>query len=135
VTAEDTVALARRTLAALAEGGFDAAARYYSRDIVWDLEAMGLGTYEGLDAFRRFFAEWTGAYEDWTLELGEIAARGADRVFSVFFQAGRLHGSEAKVELRYAQISEERDGMWVRLTTYGDIDEARAAAGLAAPGA
>ena len=135
MTEEELLESFRRTLAALTEGGFEAAAPYYSPELVWDMEAMGLGTYNGREAFRQFFAEWTGAYQDWTLELEEVTPLDHCRVFSVFFQTGRPLGSDAKVELRYAQIAEERDGTWVRITLYGDIDEARAAAGLAGPGA
>ena len=44
-------------------------------------------------------------------------------------------GSQARAELRFAQIVEARDGLFVRLTNYADVDTARAAAGLPAPGA
>ena len=131
---QDAAALARRAVAALVEGGFEAAAPCYAPDIVWDTEAVGLGTDTGVDALRRFFEVWTAAYEDWTLEIEELTPLDDNRVFGVFLQTGRPAGSEASVEQRSAQILEARDGRFVRITNYADVDEARAAAGLPASG-
>jgi len=41
---------------------------------------------------------------------------------------GRLAGSSGSVELRYAGVSTWADGLIERVTTYLDINEARAAA-------
>jgi ketosteroid isomerase-like protein len=135
VTAEETVAFVRRAVAALVEGGFEAAAPCYAPDIVWDTESVGLGTDKGVDSLRRFFEVWTAAYEDWTLESEELTPLGDDRVFAAVLQTGRPAGSEARVEQRSAQILEARDGRFVRITNHADVESGRAApAALSAGG-
>ena len=48
--------------------------------------------------------------------------------FGLFFLRGRPAGSSGFVEFRYASVSTWTDGIIERVTTYTDIDEARAAA-------
>jgi hypothetical protein len=46
----------------------------------------------------------------------------------VIIQKGRPAGSGGEVRLRYGAVAVWLDGAIVRITNYGDIDEARAAA-------
>jgi hypothetical protein len=43
-------------------------------------------------------------------------------------QRGRPVGSGGEVRRRFASVGLSVNGLWVRVTTYTDIDEARAAA-------
>ena len=93
---------------------------------------MGMGVYTGLSEIRRFFEDWIGAFEDFEMEPEELLDLGHGVGFGVARQSGQPLGSTGHVELRYAQVVVARDGVVVRLTTYADIDAARAAAREAA---
>ena len=62
------------------------------------------------------------------LEAEETLDLGNGVGFRVLFQKGRPVGSGGELELRYAAVSVWDDGRVVRMTNYGDIPEARAAA-------
>jgi ketosteroid isomerase-like protein len=124
-TTPDLVALTRSSVEI---GGIEAALGFYAPDAVWDASSWGMGIFEGKAAVRRFFEDWSRSYSrlDWTAE--EVRDVGNGVTFAVIVQSGRVVGSSASVELRYAGVAEWRDGLIVRNTTYTDIDAARAAA-------
>ena len=99
----------------------------YAPDAV--LESMGMGTsFEGVAAIRGFFEDFTSAYEEYGVEPEEILDLGNGVVFGVIVQQGRLVGSSAHVQMRFASVAVFADDVLVRNTLYTDIDEARAAA-------
>jgi hypothetical protein len=55
-------------------------------------------------------------------------------LFIALREDGRLLGSDARVERRNAQVTEQVDGEIVRITNYNDIDQAPAAAERLAEG-
>jgi len=79
-------------------------------------------------AVRGFVEDWFASYGEWERELIEVQDPGYGVTFGVLVQKGRLVGSSGEVELRYASVSEWEDGKIGRITNYGDIDAARAAA-------
>jgi ketosteroid isomerase-like protein len=102
--------------------------RFFAPASVWDMSQGGLGVIEGREAIRAFFEEWRGAYEDYEQEAEEIQDLGNGVVFAVFVQCGRPVGSTGWVEFRDARVWLWADGLIQRVTTFLDIDEARAAA-------
>ncbi len=62
------------------------------------------------------------------MEVEELCDLGHGVVFFAVRQGGRLVGSSARVELRYAGFTEWLNGTVVRVTNYTGIDEGRAAA-------
>lgn len=50
-----------------------------SADFVWDMSTFRnwpeRQTYEGADGAREFLTDWTGAWEDWKLEVRRCALR------------------------------------------------------------
>lgn len=120
----DLAELARRSIEAPDP---EAVLSFYAPDAVWDSTPWGMGTFQGKDAVRAFFADWGSSYAhlDWTAE--EVLELPNEVTFAVIFQKGRIVES-GSVGLRYAAVAEWRDGLIVRNTTYRDIDEARAAA-------
>jgi hypothetical protein len=76
----------------------------------------------------RFFDEWLGAYEEYEQEVEEIQDLGNGVVFAVFLQHARPTGSSGWVEFRDARVFLWADGLIERVTTFLDIDAARAAA-------
>jgi ketosteroid isomerase-like protein len=101
---------------------------FFAPDSVWDMSRGGLGLIEGRDAIRAFFEEWWAAYEDHESEAEEILDLGNGVAFAVFLQRGRPVGSTGWVEFRDARVMIWADGLMERVTTFLDIDEARAAA-------
>ena len=89
---------------------------------------MDLGVFEGRAAIRDFLEDWLGAYDDLALEVEELLDLGEGVGFEVFTQRGCPAGSTGKVHQRSARVVLAVDGLIVRLTSYVDIDEARAAA-------
>ena len=84
--------------------------------------------FEGREAIRGFFEDWAISYDDFEQALEEVSDLGNGVTFGVFLMRGRLAGSSGSVELRYAGVSTWADGLIERVTTYLDINEARAAA-------
>ena len=106
----------------------DAVVSFYAPDGVWDASPWGMGVFEGRTAVRAFFEDWRSSYLDlqWTVE--EIRDLGNGVTFALILQQGHIVGSTASVQLRYAAVTEWREGLIVRNTTYTDISAARAAA-------
>jgi ketosteroid isomerase-like protein len=65
----DPVELTRRSFEAGSRRDIDAAMSNYGSDSVWDMSAMGLGSYRGLAAIRSFFEDWIGAYDEFEMDL------------------------------------------------------------------
>jgi ketosteroid isomerase-like protein len=107
---------------------YDGALAMYSQGAVVDNTAVGVGLFEGRDAIRGFFEDWAASYEDFEQTLEEVSDLGNGVTFSSFLLRGRLAGSTGLVEFRYAGVTTWTDGLIERVTTYTDIDEARAAA-------
>jgi ketosteroid isomerase-like protein len=128
-TTPDPVELARRSVEAADRGDIDAILRTYAPDAVWDMNPLGgLGTYEGHPAIRRFLEDWHGNYEELEFAPEEILDLGNGVIFSVIAQKGRPVGSSGDVQLRHTIVFVWAEGLFVRITHYGDIDEGRAAA-------
>ena len=106
----------------------DGALAMYSQDAVVDTTPLGVGLFEGREAIRGFFEDWIAAYEDFEQALEEVRDLGNGVTFALIFMRGRLAASSASVEFRYAAVSTWTDGLVERVTTYTDINEARAAA-------
>ena len=124
----DPVELLIAAFRTLERRDFDAFMSFMSPDVVLDASSIGVGTHEGAEAFRRFFEDWLDPYDAWTVEFEEIADLGGGVVFALPLQRGRLAGSDAEIQLRYAQVSEWVGDVCVRSTFWTDIEEGRAAA-------
>jgi ketosteroid isomerase-like protein len=107
---------------------FHAMVSIYAPDAVFDTSPWEMGTYEGPAAIRRLFENWIDAFEDFEIEAEEVLDLGNGVVFAVLRQSVRPFGGSEHVPLRAAWVYEWAAGMVVRVTTYRDIDEARAAA-------
>lgn len=102
--------------------------RYISPGFLWNSEPMGIPIRtEGIEGFREFFHEWTGAYADFFLQLEESRVLSDELVVGRFRQGGRPLGSEQSVDLRYGAVSRWRDGMCLSVTNYTTFEEALAA--------
>jgi ketosteroid isomerase-like protein len=83
----------------------------------------GGGTFHGHEGVVQAFAAWTGAWEDYRVEVEELTDYG-DRVLARTRHRGRGKGSGAEVELEIFQLWTLRDDKAVRATMYYDQAEA-----------
>jgi ketosteroid isomerase-like protein len=125
-TTPDLVELSRRFVEAANRRDFDAVMSFYAPDAV--LESVGLGTsFDGLTAIRSFWEDMFVAYEEFALQPQETIDLGNGVIFVVDRTSTRL-GSTARFETCYAIVSVWEEGSIVRMTTYKDTHQARAAA-------
>jgi ketosteroid isomerase-like protein len=136
-TTPDLVELTRRAMESAgawtadpgrSPGGLAAPLSFFGPDSVWDMSHLGMGEFNGLEAIGGFLEEWSGAFEDFQLELEEIDDLGGGVILAVAHQHARLQGSTGHVDARWASITEWADGRIARVTHHTDIDEARTAA-------
>ena len=127
-TTPDLVELFLRSVEAFNRRDFDAVMSIYSPDVAWDASIRDADRYEGAAALRGFLEEWQALYEEYTLEVEEIADLGNGVTFAVFLQKARPLGIQGYVEMRDAWAHLWEKGLIVHATGYFDIDEARAAA-------
>ena len=126
-TTPDLVELARRFFEAMNKREFQSIPSFYAPDAV--LESIGMGaSFEGVAAIRGYFEDFWSAYEEFEVEPEEVLDLGNGVLLSVARQQGRVVGSSARVQMRFAAVAMWVDGAVVRHTLYTDIDEARAAA-------
>lgn len=117
----------RRTMVAFSRGDFDAQMSVYAPDAVLDMSARGLGVFEGLAAIRRFWEDYYRSFEDLGFELDEVLDLGRGVIFAVVRQDARPVGVRAHVRTREGWVSVWDRGVFIRGSSYADIDEARAA--------
>jgi ketosteroid isomerase-like protein len=128
-TTPDPVELSRRMIGALNRRDFDAAERSLAPNAVLEVVALG-ASFEGVAAIRGFYEEWTGAYEQFEIEIDEMLNYGSGIIFGVFTMRGRPVGGTGDVRYRIAQVQTWEDSLIVRITGApgNEIEKARAAA-------
>jgi hypothetical protein len=97
-----------------------------STDAVWDVSLQGMGAFEARDAVGGLIEDWSGVYEDSEQRVEELRDLGNGVTFGLALLRGRRPGSAGFVELRYAVVATWVDGLIPRITSYADIDQARA---------
>lgn len=107
---------------------WDALMSHYSQDVCWDATPTLGTTFDGQAAMRGLWQDWADLYEDLAFDLEELVDLGNSVVLAVVMTHGHPIGSSGYLNAREAWIYEGADGLIVRVRTYRDIDEARAAA-------
>jgi ketosteroid isomerase-like protein len=127
-TTPDLVELVRRQFEEANRRDFDALMSSFAPGAVLDLSRRELPSFEGVSAIRGFLEDWVGSYDEIEWEPEEILDLGNEVVFAVVHTNARPAGSTGHVRQREGWVWAWLEGVVVRLTTSGDIDEARAAA-------
>ena len=128
----ENAALIRTYIAAYDRGGLDALAEFWHPDINWRAMEGALddvGVMHGPDAMRAYHEQWEKTFDDMRAEVDEVIDAG-DQAVAVVRVVGRMKGSDAEVDLRYAIVLSFRDGKITRGREYATREEALAAAGL-----
>jgi ketosteroid isomerase-like protein len=129
-TTPDLVELTRSSVVEASDRDWDldAVMRLYAPDVVWDMSAAGLGTYEGVAPVREFIESWWATWEDHHHHVEEIRDFGHGVVYVALRETGRLVGSSKPVEQLNVSVLEWAHGKIVRATSFGGRREARATA-------
>jgi ketosteroid isomerase-like protein len=133
-TTPDLEEKARRSIEALNRGDLDAWLAMWAPDAVWVLDPGGLGMVEGRgsvaghEALRKFAEETMAAFEDFETSIEDAYDLGNGVTFAVYVARSRISGSAGFVETPVGAVAIWTDGLIERLTTYKDVEEARAAA-------
>ena len=105
----------------------------FAPGFVWDMSKYEgwpeQQRYEGVDGAQRFIDDWTGAWDDWEIEIEEIYDVG-DEVVVVVHQRGRARTTGMALDMAFAQTWTIRDGRLTRMDMYSDPSDALKAAGL-----
>ena len=126
-TTPDLIGLARLLNEAINRRDWDAVESFYSPDAV-DVGVEALGTFEGATTIRGYYEDLASSYDDAHVETEEIIDLGNGVTFAVVLITGHPIGSSAEVRIRYGSVASWTEAVIERLTSYTDIDEARAAA-------
>jgi ketosteroid isomerase-like protein len=127
-TARDLTDLMRQAFDAGNRHDLDALMRFFAADAVVDMSDMTLGTFEGAAAIRSFLEDWWGTWGDHLVEEEEIVDLGHGVVFVHAHEAGRLVGSDGRVDQHRGWVFVWVQGSIERLAAYLDVEEARTAA-------
>lgn len=124
-TTPDPVELVRKQLEALDRGDLDGVMSNVAEDVV-----LGgrVDSFEGRAAIRGFLEDWFRAWEELDFELEEASDLGGGVVFAVVIQDGRPVGGDGHIRQHEGWVYLCVGGSIARLTTSGDVDQARAAA-------
>jgi ketosteroid isomerase-like protein len=104
-----------------------------SPEFVWDMTNMEgwpeQPVFEGPEGMRQFLTEWTAVWDDWRLEVERIHESG-DKVVALMQQHARSKTTGMPVDMTFAQVWTIRDGKYLRMDMYSDIERALADAGV-----
>jgi ketosteroid isomerase-like protein len=126
-TTSDLIGLARLLNEAINRSDWNAVESFYSPDAV-DVGVEALGTFEGAAPIRRYYEDAASSLDDFHVETQEIIDLGNGVTFAVVLITGHPVGSSGEVEIRYGSVTSWTEAVIERLTSYMDIDQARAAA-------
>jgi ketosteroid isomerase-like protein len=133
--AQDDIAMSfRRGMEAYSRGNYEAALADFDPAIEWSVDASiapDATTYRGHEGVKRFWETWAEAISGMALEVEECRRVGPNRVLAITRAHGTGAGSGAPVaSRRFAQIVDYREGRVVRVRLYGNVAQAREAAGV-----
>jgi ketosteroid isomerase-like protein len=129
VSAEN-VEIVRRMLEDYLRGDNEAALAAYDPDVEFDATVRPDGQiFHGPAGVAEAMRTWTGAFEDWKMEVQEIVDAG-DKVMVGDRQTGRGKGSGIEIDDRTFSVYTLRGGKIVHLRFFFDRDQALEAAGL-----
>ena len=130
---QENVEIVRRVAEAFAAGDMDAVFAAVAPEIEWDFSNAQTWVeepvYRGYDGIIKFFAEWTGEWEDYRFEFEEFIDAG-DKVVVVVRDEGRSKGAGIKLGRRHAEVWTVRDGSVVRIEPFDHRHQALKAVGL-----
>jgi uncharacterized protein len=128
---QENVDLVRRMYDAYARGEVELGLSYLDPEIEFSQPAgePGAGTYHGHEGVVQAFASWTGAWDDYRVDVDELIDFG-DHVLARTRHRGRGKGSGVEVEHRIFQLWTLHRDKVVRARMYYEEAEALEAVGV-----
>jgi ketosteroid isomerase-like protein len=129
---QENVELVRRLYPAYERDGLDGFAEFWHPDINWRAAEGALddvGLMEGPDAIRDYYRQWEETFADVRMEVDQLIDAG-DQVVAVVRGIGRMKGSDAEIDVRYAIVFTTRDGKIAAGREYFTREQALEAVGL-----
>jgi ketosteroid isomerase-like protein len=127
-TTPDLVELTRRWVDATNRLDVEAMMSFFAPDAVWEALGAGDERLRGLTPIRAMLEDWFRPYEEYQAEVEELLDLGNGVVFSVAVHKARPINSGAFVQWRQGFVVLTGGDLIGRITSYRDIDQARAAA-------
>jgi ketosteroid isomerase-like protein len=127
-TTPDLVELSRSFVDAANRRDVEALMSFFAPDAVWEALGPGDERLRGPTAIRGMLEDWFGPYEQYEVEVEELLDLGYGVVLMLAEHKGRLVGSSAFVQWRQGFVTLYVGDLIERVTSYPDVDEARAAA-------
>jgi hypothetical protein len=88
------------------------------------------GELHGIHEFLEWRAGWIASFDDWWYRPEKILDAGANRVVGLFYQRGKLRGTDSWTEMRYGIVYDLDGGLISRGKMYLTPEGALEAAGL-----
>ena len=127
---KENVEIVRRQIDAYLSGDFETALAAFDPEVEFDVSIRPEGgVYRGPEGVAEAMRTWSGAWEDWRVEVEEIIDAG-DRVLMIVHETGRGKGSGIEIDQRLFQVYTLRDGKITRWKGFMDHEDALEAAGL-----
>lgn len=92
-------------------------------------EQVDVRDYHGHEGFRQVMADWTGIWDDWSIEILSARELG-DMVLATARQRGRGRGSGAPMESEPTLVFTVREGLIARWQMFPSEEQALEAVGL-----
>jgi ketosteroid isomerase-like protein len=127
-TTPDLVKLSRRFVDAANRRDVEALMSFFAPDAVWEALGPGDERLSGPTAIRGMLEDWFGPYEQYEVEVEELLDLGYGVVCMLAAHKGRLIGSSAFVQWRQGFVTLYDGDLIERVTSFPDVDQARAAA-------
>jgi ketosteroid isomerase-like protein len=121
------VEVVRRQFTAFENGGLDAVAAYWDREIDWravEGAADDVGVISGPDALRAYYRDWQETFDELRAEVGEVLFDDGDRVAVVVHNSGRGRASGVVTRGRYYVVCTVREGRIVSGREYDSREQA-----------
>jgi ketosteroid isomerase-like protein len=133
---QENVELARRAWESWIAGDLEGLLEFFDPAVEWDttqFEGWPEARIEsGKENVRRFLEDWLASWEGLEAGVDEYMDVDDERVLVITWQRAYGPGSQALVQMDWAQLITSRGGLAVRLEAYSDQQAARAAVGLPA---
>ena len=127
---QENVEIVRRMWDSFLAGDVQTALSFYSPDVEWDGTNLPDGQVgRGHEAILDHVRRWADIWEDWNVEVEDVAAVGTDQV--VLFMRERGSGDAGlKMDERHAELYTLNGGKITRRQGFSDPNEALKAAAL-----
>jgi ketosteroid isomerase-like protein len=127
---QENVEIVRQHFEAFLSGDNETALAAYDPEVVFDASVRPEGhVYHGREGVAEAMRIWTGAWEDWKVDVKEIIDAG-DRVLLIGRESGRGKGSGIEIDQWVFVVFTLRNGRIVHWKGFVDRDQGLEAAGL-----